>query len=409
MNIEIPAPGKWVVDPQRSSINFTARHLFGLAGVSGSFELLSGELVVTDPPTGSIVRATANAQSFSSGNPSRDAKVRSSSFLHVEEHPAIGFESLVVEKRHDTWILVGNITARPRTAPVEFAVSSASVSGNTLVVRATGTVDRYAHGITAMKGMAGRHVELELSVHAERVSGAVPRSAAVSHGNSHRKEETSMTDLAKIAVVYYSSTGTVFELAQSVVAGAKDAGAEVKLLKVAELASEEAIASNQGWADHVKATQDVPVATSDDILWADAVIFGSPTRFGNVASQIKQFIDSLGGLWARGLLANKVYSGFTATATAHGGQESTLLALYNTVYHFGGFVVPPGYTDPVKFVDGNPYGTSHVNGNGTIPVDDTARDAAMFQGKRVATITGALKAGLADGPLGSGLGAKLSA
>jgi NAD(P)H:quinone oxidoreductase type IV len=204
-----------------------------------------------------------------------------------------------------------------------------------------------------------------------------------------------MSEAVKVAVIYYSATGTVYELAQSVVEGAKAAGAEVKLLKAAELAPDEAIASNQGWADHVEATQDVPVATSDDILWADAVIFGTPTRFGNVTSQIKQFIDSLGGLWAQGLLADKVYSGFTATATAHGGQESTLLALYNTVYHFGGFIVPPGYTDPVKFVDGNPYGTSHVNGNGTIPVDDTARNAAVYQGKRVATVTGALKAGQA--------------
>lgn len=200
---------------------------------------------------------------------------------------------------------------------------------------------------------------------------------------------------AKVAVVYYSSTGTVYELAQSVVAGAKNAGAEVRLLKVPELAPQEAIASNQGWADHVAATQDVPVATTDDLEWADAVVFGTPTRFGNVASQLKQFLDTLGGLWAEGKLADKVYSGFTATATAHGGQESTLLALYNSFHHFGGIVVAPGYTDPVKFADGNPYGTSHVNGNGTIPVDDTARASAEFQGKRVATIAAALQAGLA--------------
>lgn len=164
-----------------------------------------------------------------------------------------------------------------------------------------------------------------------------------------------MPELTKVTVVYYSSTGTVYELANSVCSGAKDAGADVRLLKVHELAPEEAIASNQGWADHMSATQDVPVATHDDILWADAVIFGTPTRFGNVSSQLKQFLDTLGGLWAQGLLADKVYSGFTATATTHGGQESTLLAMYNTFYHFGGIVVTPGYTDPIKFVDGNPY------------------------------------------------------
>ncbi|HEX8306591.1 MAG TPA: NAD(P)H:quinone oxidoreductase [Jatrophihabitans sp.] len=203
-----------------------------------------------------------------------------------------------------------------------------------------------------------------------------------------------MSEVTKVAVVYYSSTGTVYELAQSIVEGAEKAGAEVRLRKVAELAPDEAIASNAGWAAHAAQTQDVPVATAEDILWADAVIFGSPTRFGNVASQLKQFLDTLGGLWAQGLLADKVYSGFTATSTAHGGQESTLLALYNTIHHFGGIVVAPGYTDPVKFVDGNPYGTSHVAGQGDLPVDDAARNAGQFQGRRVVRIASAVKNGL---------------
>jgi NAD(P)H:quinone oxidoreductase type IV len=195
----------------------------------------------------------------------------------------------------------------------------------------------------------------------------------------------------KIAVIYYSSTGTVHELAQSITAGAREAGAEVRLLKVAELAPDAAIATNPAWQAHADATRDVPVAAPGDVQWADAVIFGSPTRFGNVASQLKQFLDTLGGLWAQGLLADKVYSGFTASATAHGGQESTLLALYHSVHHFGGILVTPGYTDPIKFADGNPYGTSHVNGQGAIPVDDTARAAAIYQGKRVAAITAALR------------------
>jgi NAD(P)H:quinone oxidoreductase type IV len=203
-----------------------------------------------------------------------------------------------------------------------------------------------------------------------------------------------MSDPIKLAVIYYSSTGTVHELAQSIVDGAEKTGAEVRLRKVAELAPESAVAANQAWADHAQATSDIPVAAPEDVLWADAVIFGSPTRFGNVASQLKQFLDTLGGAWAQGQLADKVYSGFTATASAHGGQESTLLALYNSFHHFGGVVVAPGYTDPVKFTDGNPYGTSHVNGQGAIPVDDVAHTAARFQGQRVATMTAALKAGL---------------
>jgi NAD(P)H dehydrogenase (quinone) len=101
----------------------------------------------------------------------------------------------------------------------------------------------------------------------------------------------------------------------------------------------------------------------------------------------------LGGLWMQGQLADKVYSGFTATSTAHGGQESTILALYNTVHHFGGIVVAPGYTDPIKFVDGNPYGTSHLAGQRDLPIIDTTRQAAAYQGARVVKVAADLKAG----------------
>jgi NAD(P)H dehydrogenase (quinone) len=203
-----------------------------------------------------------------------------------------------------------------------------------------------------------------------------------------------MIDQTCVAVVYYSATGTVFELARSIAEGAASAGAAVRLRKVPELSLDEALASNVGWTSYREVSQDVPVATLDDLVWADAVIFGSPTRFGNVSSQLKQFMDTLGGLWSRGLLEDKVYSGFTATATAHGGQESTLLAMYNTFHHFGGIVVAPGYADPIKYVDGNPYGTSHVNDHGATRVDDVARNAARFQGQRVVRIATALKTGL---------------
>ncbi|SDY68611.1 NAD(P)H:quinone oxidoreductase [Herbiconiux ginsengi] len=204
-----------------------------------------------------------------------------------------------------------------------------------------------------------------------------------------------MSDSINVAIVYYSSTGTVHELAESVAAGAADAGATVRLLRVQELAPQAVIDSNPVWAAHAAATGQVPIATAADLEWADAIIFGTPTRFGNVASQLKQFIDTLGGLWARGLLADKVYSGFTSSDTKHGGQESTLLALYNTVHHFGGILVAPGYTDPLKFNDGNPYGTSHVRALGENPVDDTSREAAAYQGRRVVNVAKALKAGRA--------------
>ncbi|MCZ2525962.1 NAD(P)H:quinone oxidoreductase [Streptomyces sp. NPDC059506] len=204
-----------------------------------------------------------------------------------------------------------------------------------------------------------------------------------------------MSTPTKVAVVYYSSTGTIAEVAREIAQYAEKAGAEVRLLKAAELAPQAAIDSNPAWAANAAATADVPHATPADIEWADAVVFGSPTRFGNIASQLKQFIDTLGGLWAQGKLADKVYSGFTSSATTHGGQESTLLALYNSFHHFGGIVVAPGYTDPAKFADGNPYGTSHVDAQGNNPVDDTTRAAARVQAERVVKIASALKAGLA--------------
>jgi len=196
----------------------------------------------------------------------------------------------------------------------------------------------------------------------------------------------------KLAIVYYSSTGTITEVAGALRDAAVKAGAEVRLLKAAELAPQAAIDSTPAWAANHAATADVPEAAPADVEWADAVIFGTPTRFGNVSSQLKQFIDTLGGLWAQGKLADKVYSGFVSTSTAHAGQESTLLALYNSVHHFGGIVVSPGFTDPAKFVDGNPYGTSHVDGQLSNPVDDTTRTAARVQAERVVRIAAQLKA-----------------
>lgn len=200
-------------------------------------------------------------------------------------------------------------------------------------------------------------------------------------------DETS--EATKVAVIYYSSTGNVAALARAVAEGAESAGAEVRLRRAAETAPPEAINSNPAWQAHHAASAGVPVATAQDVVWADAVVFGTPTRFGNVSAQLKAFIDTLGGPWSRGELADKVYSGFTSTSTRHGGHESTLLALYASVHHFGGIILAPGYTDPIKFVDGNPYGTSHAEQNG--PLDAATLDAARYQGRRVATFAGTLR------------------
>ncbi|MFE0514246.1 NAD(P)H:quinone oxidoreductase [Streptomyces sp. NPDC058964] len=200
-----------------------------------------------------------------------------------------------------------------------------------------------------------------------------------------------MSTPVKLAIIYYSSTGTVTEIAKELHDAGVKAGAEVRLLKVAELAPRAAIESNPAWAAHHAAVADIPEATTEDVEWADAVLFGTPTRFGNVSAQLKQFIDTLGGLWAEGRLADKVYSGFVSTATAHAGQEATLLALYTSIHHFGGITVTPGFTDPRKFVDGNPYGTSHVDAQGSNPVDDVTRTAARIQAERVVRIAGLLR------------------
>jgi NAD(P)H dehydrogenase (quinone) len=197
----------------------------------------------------------------------------------------------------------------------------------------------------------------------------------------------------KLAVVYYSSTGTIHGMAERIAQAGEKAGAEVRLRQVPELAPEEAIASNAAWSQHFDATKNEPKATADDVVWADAVLFGTPTRYGNVASQLKQFLDTLGPQWSQGQLADKAYAGFTASMTAHGGQESTLLARYNTIYHCGGVVVAPGYTDPSKFVDGNPYGVSHVTGgSNNAPLTDVEFAALDHLTTRIVSIAGKLKA-----------------
>ena len=206
-----------------------------------------------------------------------------------------------------------------------------------------------------------------------------------------------MTTNVNVAVIYYSSTGTTHEMAERLSQTAEKAGAEVRLRKVAELAPDEVVGSVPGWAQHQQETQDIALASPDDVVWADVVLLGSPTRFGNVAAQLKQFIDTLGPQWGQGQLADKVYAGFTSTKTAHGGQESTLLALYNTIHHFGGLIVSPGYTDPVKFADGNPYGVGHVTGpNGDVELDSAALDALDHMAERAVAVARGLKAGGGD-------------
>jgi NAD(P)H dehydrogenase (quinone) len=198
----------------------------------------------------------------------------------------------------------------------------------------------------------------------------------------------------KLAIIYYSSTGTNYQLAKWAEEAAKEAGAEVKVVKVPELAPKEAIESNPAWKAHAEATKDVPTATLADLEWADAIIFSVPTRFGNIPSQLKQFLDTTGGLWAQGKLANKVVSAMASAGNAHGGQEQTILQLYTTMYHWGAIVVAPGYTDPSIFAaGGNPYGTSvTVDQNGKIV--ENAEAAVKHQARRTVQVAQWVKNGM---------------
>jgi NAD(P)H dehydrogenase (quinone) len=196
-----------------------------------------------------------------------------------------------------------------------------------------------------------------------------------------------------VAIIYYSATGTVHALAKAAAEGAEKARARVRLRKVAESAPPEVISAIPAWEQHIQDTADVAQASLDDLAWADATLFGTPTRFGNPASQLRAFIESTGPLWREGRLADKLYSVFTSSGTAHGGQESTILALGNTFYHWGGIIVPPGYTDPVEYQVGNPYGASHVVGDG-LP-GDVSLQGARYQARRIAETAAALKAGRA--------------
>ncbi|ALC91736.1 NAD(P)H:quinone oxidoreductase, type IV [Bacillus sp. FJAT-18017] len=196
-----------------------------------------------------------------------------------------------------------------------------------------------------------------------------------------------------LAVVFYSMGGTNLQLAKWAEEGAREAGAEVRVLKVEELAPESVVQGNEVWKKTTDAMKDIPVVSSDDLEWADAIIFSTPTRFGNVASQMKQFLDTQGGLWATGKTVNKVVSAMTSAQNPHGGQEATILALYTSMMHWGAIIVPPGYTDPVLFgAGGNPYGTSVTVGeDGKMKDMPQAEAAVKHQAKRTVSVAEMIK------------------
>jgi len=189
----------------------------------------------------------------------------------------------------------------------------------------------------------------------------------------------------KILVAYYSATGSVYRLALAVAEGAREAGAEVRLRQVNEHAPEAAIAGNPDWSQHRDDTSGIEVATLDDLDWADGYAFGTPSRYGAPASQLKQFIDSASSLWHEGKLSDKPVTTFVSSAEQHGGQEATILSLNNVFYHWGCVIVPLGYTDDIVYAaGGNPYGTSWPAGFPSTMPDEVTLACARYQGSRLA-------------------------
>ena len=192
----------------------------------------------------------------------------------------------------------------------------------------------------------------------------------------------------KILIPFYSRTGTVEGLAKAVAEGASAEGGEVRLRRAREFVAPEVMAQAQGWkeqAEAMNARYEAP--TADDAVWADGIIFGSPTRFGAVTAELEAYIDSLGGLWMKGALNGKLGSAFGGSATPHGGNESTILSLYNPMAHLGLIIVPTGFADAAMFKGaGTPYGASVVSGNPPSGPSPEELDVARYQGRRVTQI-----------------------
>ncbi|UCE56457.1 MAG: NAD(P)H:quinone oxidoreductase [Desulfobacterales bacterium] len=200
----------------------------------------------------------------------------------------------------------------------------------------------------------------------------------------------------KVLVVYYSTYGHVHKMAEAVAEGVKELdGAEVELRRVPETLPQDVL-EKMGAVDAQKAFSHVPVCTVDELATADAIIFGTPTRFGNMCGQMRQFLDATGQLWADGSLVGKVGSVFTSTATQHGGQESTILTFHVTLLHHGFVVVglPYAFQGQMRIDEitgGSPYGASTIaGGDGSRMPSENELEAARFQGKHVASIASKL-------------------
>jgi NAD(P)H dehydrogenase (quinone) len=200
----------------------------------------------------------------------------------------------------------------------------------------------------------------------------------------------------KIFIVYYSLYGHVYKMAEAMKEGASQvSGAKVYLYRVPETLSQEVL-GKMGALEAQKSMAHIPICKVEDLATADAIIFGAPTRFGNMCGQMRQFLDGTGGLWAKGALVGKVGSVFTSSATQHGGQESTILSFHTNLLHHGMIVVglPYAFAGQMRIDEvtgGSPYGASTIaGGQGERMPSENELNAARYQGKHVAEITAKL-------------------
>ena len=199
---------------------------------------------------------------------------------------------------------------------------------------------------------------------------------------------------ANILVAFYSRDGSVEALAKAVSEGAREAGAEVRLRRVPDLVSPAVMTKVPGWEERSKKMlAEYGAPTLADVEWADGIVFGTPTRFGNVSAELKAFIDSFGNLWFQGKLNGKAAGAFTSTAGPHGGNEATVISLFIPMAHLGFIIVPTGYTH-ARIVQGHgtPYGASSMSGQNSAPPTPEELEVAKHQGARVTQVAAALKA-----------------
>ena len=191
----------------------------------------------------------------------------------------------------------------------------------------------------------------------------------------------------KILVAFYSTYGTNHQVALAAAEAAREAGADVRLVRFAETAPDDVVAGQDAWKAQAEKVADIPVISHDDMVWADGYFWSSPTRYGSATSQVRAFIDTLGPLWMEGKLANKTFTATTSAQNTHGGQEVTILGLYTTVMHWGAIIVAPGYTDDSLYAaGGNPYGFSTSAGS----FGDEGKAAVAHQARRLVEMTSKL-------------------